>query len=571
MTTMRIALALLLTGCAGMVGEPDGETGDDLNVEAAGGAGALVIDGRTIFPIGLSNPPPLGGLAPSGQNGIDAVIDAGVNILKVNPKTDGFNDADLTMVRKVLDQAANRGIHTWVNLKALSRAQPGTPAEARLKQVIGALQTHPGLGLWKGDDEPWWADHPPAMLRHAWMVGKAIDPEHDWVLIEAPKGTAGDLAPYSAVTDIHGVDVYPVKYGVNNPDLHDLGRWVKTIQDITPSGAVVATLQVCWSGGHDGAGHHVLPNLRQERYMIYDAIMNGAHGLFFFGGHMTQCLSDADAPREWNWGFWNSVLGPLVREIGPGSEFYPALLVPGTGLGLAVNDSETQVMSRVVRPGDVWVVIARRGPDTREVRVSGLPSGTTSGTVYTEGRTVKVQGGAFTDRISQWGVHVYHFVRPGTGTGTDNDTGEPPLPTEQPAECAEGAKDCVDGDLYIECSGGVWSEAISCGDSFPGTTCSEGYCRGECTEGQKECLDNDRFIECAGGVWSEQSISCGESFPGTTCSGGYCVGCSAGEKACVDGDRYIECNADGSGWSNAYSCEASFPGTTCSSGYCVGN
>jgi hypothetical protein len=32
-----------------------------------------------------------------------------------------------------------------------------------------------------------------------------------------------------------------------------------------------------------------------------------------------------------------------------------------------------------------------------------------SGEVYTEGRSVSVSGGSFTDTFERWGVHVYHF------------------------------------------------------------------------------------------------------------------------------------------------------------------
>jgi hypothetical protein len=161
-------------------------------------------------------------------------------------------------------------------------------------------------------------------------------------------------------------------------------------------------------------------------------------------------------------------------------------------------------------------------------------------------------------------------------------------------ECGSGQKRCLDGDAWQECGnwdsdaclewGGWWS----CAQSYPGTTCSNGYCVGscsnECSSGQKRCLDGDAWEECGnydadaclewGGWWS-----CSQSYPGTTCSGGYCVAscsneCSSGQKRCLDGDAWQECgNWDGDaclefgGW---WSCGQSYPGTTCSGGYCVG-
>src|SRR5262245_47483504 len=44
--------------------------------------GALVIDGRKVFPIGFTMPPPPDGKAPDGRNGIQALHDAGATFLR---------------------------------------------------------------------------------------------------------------------------------------------------------------------------------------------------------------------------------------------------------------------------------------------------------------------------------------------------------------------------------------------------------------------------------------------------------------------------------------------------------
>ena len=109
--------------------------------------------------------------------------------------------------------------------------------------------------------------------------------------IQAPRGTSADLEPYSAVTDIHGVDHYPVTWvDQNDPDLHEVGVWTDTIASVTPNHAVWTTLQVCASGSSGpNEGEFVLPTRRQERYMIYDAILNGARSLAFYGGNIDRC------------------------------------------------------------------------------------------------------------------------------------------------------------------------------------------------------------------------------------------------------------------------------------------
>ena len=114
--------------------------------------------------------------------------------------------------------------------------------------------------------------------------------------IQAPRGTAAELAPYTPVTDIHGVDVYPVTLAASAPNLHDVGSWTSTIASVTPSRAVWTTLQVCASGSYDSSGRFVLPTFAQERYMLYDAILNGARSLAFYGGNNPNCWTASDTP-----------------------------------------------------------------------------------------------------------------------------------------------------------------------------------------------------------------------------------------------------------------------------------
>lgn len=81
---------------------------------------------------------------------------------------------------------------------------------------------------------------------------------------------------------------------------------------------------------------------------------------------------------------------------------------------LSTTDPTTQAIRRQgATTNDIWVIAARSGSGTQAVTIGGLPTAITSGVVYTEGRSVPVSNGTFTDSFSQWGVHVYHF----TGSG----------------------------------------------------------------------------------------------------------------------------------------------------------
>ncbi len=210
---------------------------------------------------------------------------------------------------------------------------------------------------------------------------------------------------------MHGVDVYPVTLADPAPDLHGVGRWTSTLASVTPTHAVWTTIQVCASGSYDSAsGAYVLPTLAQERYMAYDAIINGARSLAFYGGNIPGCWSASDRAAGWNWTFWNAVLKPLVGELNAAAPLAPALIDPASTQTLTADDASTQAISRAGAGQDLWVLAARAGAGSARVTISGLPSGISSGTVYTEGRSVPVTNGSFTDVFPQWGVHVYHFV-----------------------------------------------------------------------------------------------------------------------------------------------------------------
>jgi hypothetical protein len=371
----------------------------------------VLVDGVARFPIGLSPPPPPGASTPAGVDGLDEVVGAGITFLRVGPHQGEWTDDAIAAAESWNAAAAARGIHTWIALGELAHAQPDTPADLRLQQVVTTLKDSPGFGMWKGQEEPFTGGFTAAMLGHAFEATSAIDPGHLFVIIEAPRGTAADLAPYSAVCSGHGVDVYPVRFGDPDPDLSRVGRWTRTIHSITPGRAVFTTLQICFSGSDDaaGSGAFVLPTHRQARFMAYDAIINGARGLIFFGGDNPHCLLPTDAALGWNWTFWNDVLKRLVTEIGPHGRLHPALLAPDTGPRLRTDDPATEICSRRVSETDIWVIAARSGPGTKDVTIRGLPVAVTRGTHYRSNQAVRVRRGAFTDAFSRWDVHVYHF------------------------------------------------------------------------------------------------------------------------------------------------------------------
>ena len=278
------------------------------------------------------------------------------------------------------------------------------------------------IGMWKGADEPWFSGMSVTALQLAfcrstgrgepsWCASEPVlDQDHLWVTIQAPRGTSTDLAPYSSVTDVHGVDIYPVTAANPSADLHQVGTWTGTIEGITPNHSAWTTLQICASGSTGPNGTFVLPTRTQERFMIYDAIINGARSLAFYGGNNPDCWSGTDSQYQWSWSFWNSTLRSLIGEVSAISPLSPALVDPGSTTVLPTNDPATEVISRAGAADDVWVLAAHAAATTQSVTISGLPTGVTTADAYTEGRSVAVGSASLTDTFGPWGVHVYHLV-----------------------------------------------------------------------------------------------------------------------------------------------------------------
>jgi hypothetical protein len=273
--------------------------------------------------------------------------------------------------------------------------------------------------MWKGADEPWYWRMRPQSLRFAyclmtgrgkrdWCAGRLpVDRQHLWVTVQAPRAGVWSLASYSAVTDVHGVNHYPIAVGDPNPDLGEVGAWTNVLRLATPSRAVWTTLQVCWRWSYDAAGGVVLPTYEQQRFMIYDAIVNGARALAFYGAQNPRCWGQLDSAGGWNWTYWERVLEPLIREIGPASPLSPALVNPSSTRMLPTSDPSVQAISRRGADGDLWVIATRRAGDApAAVTIGGLPP-VAAAVSYPERRAVPMAGGSLEDVFARWGVRVY--------------------------------------------------------------------------------------------------------------------------------------------------------------------
>jgi hypothetical protein len=362
---------LVVASLLGTAGTSVAQTPDEPSTWTTTRHGTLLVDGERFFPIALTMPPPLGSRTPWGRDAVAELVAAGVNTFRTGPLGEAWTEQHLT------------------NAAA-------------------------------------WPRYTPQRLAFAYDFVKRHDPNHLYANVFAPRSKdrvilahapdPPDLRPYRRVTDVAGINVYPIYYGnlgVRPHKLDMVGRWTRAIREATGMRTVTTSLQICFAGSDDlgGSGRFILPTFQQERFMAYDAIVNGARGLVFYGGQNKICHSRADAARGWNWTFWRRALRRLVREIGADSPLHVALVHPETTRRLATGDPGAQAISR--RIGRVvWIIATNRRPTSATVTVRGLPTWARSGRSYPAGRFVSARDGRVRLELGAWGVRVLRFTRP---------------------------------------------------------------------------------------------------------------------------------------------------------------
>lgn len=381
----------------------------------------LEINGKKVFHIGFDLPPPPTAKAYNGKNAIRELRDAGATFLQTGPggKETWSDDAVLKREEQWFDAAAKNGMFCWPRLKYVPK--PGDAAgKAAFCSVLNRFKNHPAMGVWNSVDEPEWGKYPIEPLKHAYDLIHANDPNHPVSINHAPRGTVESLRRYNSACDITGADIYPIAYP---PGRHGgsvfTNRELSVVRDVTRQMIEVAEgkkpvwiyLQVAWSGVLNPGATLRFPTFPEQRFMTYEAIINGARGIIYFGGQIPSACTPADAKLGWNWTFWRRVLRPVVEEIGEFGPVYPALVAPESKLALKVSTPQIEFCVREAGR-DLFVLACKGEGATIEAGFTGLPGDFASGEVLFESpRKINTKGGGFTDWFGPFDVHVYRFRR----------------------------------------------------------------------------------------------------------------------------------------------------------------
>lgn len=382
---------------------------------------ALVINGRKVFPIGFSPGPPNNTLAPNGRDGLQELRDAGALVTKI-AQSSNWDSTLIAYQQATLDWAGQHGMYCWVNLRELSQfPSTDTNTPASLRSLVDTFRNHPALGVWKNYDEAWWGKISETNLQNGYEVIRQEDINHPVEQTHAPRGTVTDFQPYDAAADIIAVDIYPVTVPqVSNPPLTNtnisqVGDWTLVMAQVAGGQKQFWTIEQIASSGTTPPAHVLIfPTFAQSRYMAYQALIDGARGLMFFGANVTATLTPQDTLLGWNWTFWNGVLKPVVQQLGDHSPLAPALVAPNSTLPITISGTSAPDLEYCVRevPPYLFILASKREGATVNVTFSGLPSWTSTGEVLFESpRVVTAQSGQFTDSFAPFDVHVYRFCQ----------------------------------------------------------------------------------------------------------------------------------------------------------------
>jgi hypothetical protein len=234
------------------------------------------------------------------------------------------------------------------------------------------------------------------------------------VVIQAPRGTVKELASYVPYLDITGVDVFPISYPPGghldkwpNHEISAVGDWARIINEAAGGKTVLDDAPGLLQRHRDQGRTLRMPTFPESRFMTYDAIINGARGVNYFGGANRLSLNERDAALGYNWTFWDRTLKPLLAEINAKAR-WPSAGRPNSKLPIKVNGEGIE-LSPARSARTCTSSPPARTPKTQQVEFTGCRRrGRRRGPVR---RTAQSDGAAATlkDWFAPWDVHVYKF------------------------------------------------------------------------------------------------------------------------------------------------------------------
>jgi hypothetical protein len=224
-----------------------------------------------------------------------------------------------------------------------------------------------------------------------------------------------DLTLWRDTVDIVSTDPYPL-FGAEPAGgyaLNEVADWTSRTRDAVKNARPYMTVQQFFQFTSLGR----FPTQTEMRNMAYMAIVEGAHGLFWWSLGDNALLAVCSGWCDQKTGYMNN-LKSVVNEI---AALEPALLADDAAASLTAN-SNTAIKTKVKVVGGKGYVFAYNSTGTSQNATFGWNTAPGTVTVNAESRTLAASGNNFTDTFGPYAAHVYVIGNGGTG-------GTPPPPT----------------------------------------------------------------------------------------------------------------------------------------------
>lgn len=345
----------------------------------------------------------------------------------------GMAQAGFNLVRAgaaTRDLAHQAGLMTWDAVGTLN-LEEREKSEAALRERVAAIKDHPSLAFIESEDEPAWTWKkaepriPPEPFVEAYPIIKEMDPNHLLYMNHAPTNLVKTLLPYNKGTDIVACDIYPVNPGglreqyalfadgyqgdLNNIYISQVGQYAAKMRTVAgPNRPVFMVLQAfAWEmlrKETDRQPEKVLyPSYEDSRFMAYQALINTANGIIYWGSGYTPADSQC----------WTDIKR-VVREI---ADLADVLVERSTSLPITIDyhevghsvDFGVQMLAKI-HQGKLYLFTCNADKNPCKATISGLGDWAACD-VLNESRTLPLENGAITDTWAPFAVHVYAFSR----------------------------------------------------------------------------------------------------------------------------------------------------------------
>lgn len=336
-------------------------------------------------------------------NGIDIMAEQGFNV--IIPYVGYANQQDFgkirpehySVVKNYLNQALLRDI------KVLLQIPPDDVKNGNLSSIIKFIEefkSHQSVYGWYLYDEPILKDIQPEQLSNVYNTIKEETPEKPVALLFHPPLMSSPDKPfdsYSEFFDIFMGEWYPSFAG--EPEFNrykNYGSSLRKVQDYIGDKSLITVLQAFGDNSGNNSNWR-FPTFREERYMIYNAILSESQGIIFYKNHNNENL----------WVNWvDTTLLPLVNEL---KENLPPIINGKRENMISVNNSNVDVGFYAYNNQADYIIISVNHGRNRENVSFFLSQEITSTTLENRfnREEIHISNHQFTDTLDAYGVHIY--------------------------------------------------------------------------------------------------------------------------------------------------------------------